>query len=574
MALVSAATAEFVRPRGEARTKPRILVIDDSRVQRDLVCTSLNTHYQVEFAVDGIDGLSQIAREAPDAIILDIMMPNMDGFEVCQRLRADPATAHIPILMATACTDLEAISHAFDVGATDFVTKPISPVLLPYRIRYLLKTSKVEAALRETQAEAVAAYQQVSDLSRTLEERVSAQRMELEATQSSLLEAERRLRHSSKMEALGMLAGGIAHEFNNQLTVIGGFARAAASKVDDAGRVEDCLREITVASDRAANLTGQMLTFSRTQVVSAQTVNVVELVAGLRPVLRTSAGADMELRMESEVEEAHADLDPDQLCQAILNLAVNARDAMPAGGSLTVRVEVRDLVSGTKLSHHGEYIVPGPYVRIRVCDTGCGMDRATLERVFDPFFTTKEVGKGTGLGLSVVFGFVQQAGGMVDIKSAPGEGAEFSLYFPLVDQTDVSEAAESAEALPGQGETILVVEDEGAVLGLVKITLEDLGYRVLGADNGAAAIEVVQERQSDIDLLITDVVMPRIGGIELAKRFAEACPGKGIIYMSGYSPLLNDHLKDIDHSYGFLKKPFQPSELAHAVRDALDSQVE
>lgn len=562
--------ADAVDPQPSGTSPPLILIVDDSPTQREIVSASLRaTDYRVEQAVDGLEGFEKATAAPPDLILLDIMMPNMDGFEVCRRLRAHPATQFVPILMVTALTDLEAIAYSFKVGATDFMTKPISPTLLPYRVQYMLKTGRIEAALRSAQEEAVAAYQQVSDLSRALEERISAQHVDLEAARASLVETERQLRQSQKMEALGLLAGGIAHEFNNQLTVIGGFARAAVA--GDYERVQECLAEIIAASDRAAALTGQMLMFSRTQVVTTQTVDVVEVLEGLRSVLRTSVGAEVAVWIEAETDTANVDLDPDQLSQALLNLAVNARDAMAGGGCLTVTLQVVSLGTGDRLSHYGEEIKPGRYVRIRVRDTGCGMDQETVERVFDPFFTTKEVGKGTGLGLSVIFGFVKQAGGMIHIESWPGIGTEFSLFFPLAEEGVTPSADEVPDSIPGCGETILVADDEGAVLGLVKITLEDLGYHVLAADDGADAIEVIEQQHDRIDLLITDLVMPHVGGIELAGRFAAACPEKGIIYMSGYAPSLNDHLKGVDHSFSFLKKPFQPAELARAVRDVLDS---
>ena len=375
---------------------------------------------------------------------------------------------------------------------------------------------------------------------------------------------------SQKMQALGQMAGGVAHEFNNQLTVISGFGRAALDYIDDPKRVRECLLEVIAAADRAAVLTSQMLLFSRDTVTSPRVIRIGEVIENMHAVLRWAGGGSTDLVLDIDSAEAVVKVDPVQLSQAVLNLAVNAHDAMPKGGCLRLSCDTVSLGAGTRLSHFAGPVKPGRYVQLSVKDSGTGMDRETLERMFDPFFTTKDVGKGTGLGLSVVFGIVEQCGGMIDVTSIPGVGTTFSLYFPVSSDAP-SEAVE--EAAPdigeGVGGTILLVEDEPALLQLASMSLRSAGYDVLPAQDGLEAIQVIEQAGQDIDLFMTDVVMPGLSGSDLAEVFERECPGKPVLFTSGYAPVIEEHMQRRDGKAGFIGKPFKPWELVEKVNELM-----
>ena len=529
--------------------------------------------FEVEHASDGTEGLDKIKALAPDLVVVDALMQGIDGFAVIAELRNIPATQHIPILMVTALDDTASIEHAFDVGATDFLTKPIHPTLLGYRVKYMMKSGQIKQELLLAKRDAEQAFRTIETLSRALEEQVEDRTAQLAATRNELAETERQLHHAQKMEALGQLAGGVAHEFNNQLTVIGGFGRAALAKVEDHDRVRECLDEIVAAADRSSGLTSQMLTFSRSHVTTNSVVSVGQVVAGVRKVLESTLGATYEIYLEID-EEANtaARIDAGVLTQALLNLSVNARDAMPGGGTLRITVARVELTGDEHLSHQSSAIVPGPYVRMSVSDTGTGIDPVIFDRIFDPFFTTKDVGRGTGLGLSVVFGIVKQGGGMIDVMTARGRGTTFSIYLPAVEGAEESESpADDAEPSLGDGETVLVAEDERAVLELVKSILSGAGYRVLTARNGVEAIEILETQADEVDLLVTDMVMPKMGGMDLANEFLRMCPNKTVVYMTGYSLELNAMREQLDDDCFFVSKPFNPNDLTETVCRALDS---
>jgi PAS domain S-box-containing protein len=378
--------------------------------------------------------------------------------------------------------------------------------------------------------------------------------------------SEEALRQSQKMEALGRLAGGLAHDFNNLLTAIQGYCgllKETALGDLQAGYV----REIAAAGDRAADLTQKLLTLSRRQLVSRRVVAVNELVGDLQGLLRRLIGEDIELVTDLAPEVGQVRADPHQLDQALLNLAVNARDAMPLGGRMLVRTESVDL-SFDDVERRPE-LQPGPHVLLSVSDTGVGMDHETLEHIFEPFFTTKESGKGTGLGLATVYASIQQEGGRVEVDSAPGRGAVFRIFLPHVE--------EEPEALPeapaGRGklrgsERILLVEDEDIVRRLVRQQLESLGYTVLDAGKGETALEIAENHE--IDILVSDVVMPGMSGPELARRLVDRRPGLPVLFMSGYTDAFLGRHGFADGDHEVLQKPFDQSELASRIRDLLD----
>lgn len=385
-------------------------------------------------------------------------------------------------------------------------------------------------------------------------------------TQQRHLEEE--LRHAQKMEAVGRLAGGISHDFNNLLTVILGYADVAVDSLSPSDPLHGTILEIRRAGERASALTAGLLAFSRKQVIQPRAVDLNVLVSDMAPMLKRVIGEDIELVTAPERIPLYVFADPHQIEQVMMNLVVNARDAMPRGGTLTLgtastRVQTTEIHSGIELR-------PGPYAQLRVSDTGVGMDEHTLSHLFEPFFTTKPAGKGTGLGLSTVFGIASQSGGSVQVRSSPGAGSTFTVTLPLALVEHVSASAPAKPSLEVRGrEVVLVAEDELVVRRLTRAALERGGYAVLEASNGVEALAVSARTPGPIHLLVTDVIMPQMSGADLANRIRDARPGIRVLFLSGYaSDVLSAHGGIGDAR--FLQKPFRPAELNAAVRALLD----
>lgn len=387
-------------------------------------------------------------------------------------------------------------------------------------------------------------------------------------TERALQEREEELRHTQKLEAVGKLAGGVAHDFNNLLTVINGHARFALEKVGEADGVREDLVEIEKAGTRAAALTQQLLAYSRRQVLHPQVLDPNAVIRDLQGMLKRLIGEHIRVETRLTERELRVRADRGQLEQVLINLVVNARDAMPDGGSLTLETDAMELPPSDDRIERWE-VRPGPFVRLRVVDTGVGMDAQTLERAFEPFFTTKAPGKGTGLGLATVFGIVKQSGGHIRVRSVPGAGTVCEVVLPEVEGTPTSEAPETGRAREDRpaGGTVLVVEDEAAVRRLAVRVLERDGYVVLAAENGARALEVMESHEGEIDLVLTDMVMPDMGGQELAWHLHRRRPGLPILFMSGYDDALVG--EDEEGGAEFLAKPFTPAALVERVADSL-----
>jgi PAS domain S-box-containing protein len=398
--------------------------------------------------------------------------------------------------------------------------------------------------------------------------------IQLDVTDRLRAEADRRsleaqFQQAQKMEAVGRLAGGVAHDFNNLLTVIMSYVELMTpSFAADDSRLED-LDQIRQAARTAAGLTRQLLAFSRQQVIQPRLVVLEEVVGNSRKMLQRIVGEDVEVMDNLAERRSTVMIDPGQLEQVIMNLAVNARDAMPHGGRLIIetgQVELDESYAQTHLS-----TAPGRFALLAVSDTGIGMDQETQARIFEPFFTTKEVGKGTGLGLATVYGIVKQSGGFVWVYSEPGKGATFKIYLPLVTGASSEVPVASHQDVPRGTETVLIAEDSPAVRAAVRETLQRYGYSVVDAPNGQMALAAASKHPGAIDLLITDVVMPEMSGSALAQRFALIRPHARVLYVSGYT---NDAV--VRHGVSaseaaFIQKPFSPEALARKVREVLDS---
>ncbi|MBI4409434.1 MAG: response regulator [Gemmatimonadetes bacterium] len=378
------------------------------------------------------------------------------------------------------------------------------------------------------------------------------------------------LRQAQKMEAVGRLAGGVAHDFNNVLTVIQGHTNLLLEDLPPANPIRAELEEIRRSAERAAELTRQLLAFSRRQVLQPRVVNLNAVISEMEKMLRRLIGEDIDITTDLERSLGTTKADPGQLQQVVMNLVVNARDAMPGGGRLTIRT------SNVELSDDDlrrlPYVQSGPYVLLQVSDTGLGMDKETQSRIFEPFFTTKEQGKGTGLGLATVYGIVKQSGGYIWVTSEPGQGSTFNIYLPrMADEVEKVAGADGGRFVPRGSETILLVEDEDPVRALVRKVLLRNGYRVLEAGNAADALGICDEYGGPVHLLVTDIIMPEMNGQELARRVALLRPGTRVLYMSGYTDSEVLDRGGVDPGTVFLQKPFTPEALAQTIREVLDA---
>jgi two-component system, cell cycle sensor histidine kinase and response regulator CckA len=382
---------------------------------------------------------------------------------------------------------------------------------------------------------------------------------------------EAQVRQASKMDAVGQLAAGVAHDFNNLLSVVLSYCDLLIDDLADGHSMRTDLGEIRAAGLRAVDLTRQLLAFSRRQVLQPRVMDLAEIVTGMEKMLRRLIGEDVELVTRSSPGAAKVLVDPGQMEQVVMNLVVNARDALPGGGKIRIEVAEANLEEDFAANHVG--VRPGPHVVLTVTDSGTGIDKATQARMFEPFFTTKAVGRGTGLGLATVFGIVRQSDGTIWVESELGKGTTFFLYFPKVTVGSVRPPAPQAAVTPvlGGSETVLLVEDEAPVRALACTILRKYGYNVLEAQGGGDAFLLCEQHEGDIDLLLTDVVMPRMNGRQLAERLAPIRPAMKVLYMSGYTDdeVLRHGINDA--TIAFIHKPITPEVLARKVRETLEA---
>ncbi len=547
----------------------RVILADDNADMRSYVARLLEAQgYEVRAFADGEAALVEARRERPDLILTDVMMPRLDGFGLIHAIRGEPATADLPVVMLSARAGEEAKVEGLDAGADDYMVKPFAARELLARVNANIQMAQIRRdAARAIEAELVQrrkAEAQLQALNTSLEERVASEIAER-------VKAEDALRQAQKMEAIGQLTGGVAHDFNNLLTVIiGGLDIIGRSRPDDRDRISRALDMSLKGAQRAASLTSRLLAFSRRQPLDPKPLELNVLVNEMTDLLHRTLGEQIELEGTLAPRLWRIEADHNQLESALINLAVNARDAMPEGGKLTI--ETFNTVLG---DHHptsdGE-VAPGDYVVIAVSDTGSGMSKEVLGRVFEPFFTTKEVGRGTGLGLSMVYGFVKQSGGHVTIDSEEGAGTTVRLYFPR--HAGAEAAPEGARQVataspPSRGEVVLLVEDNEGVRNYSAMILSELGYGVIEAAEAEEALSILKSGQP-IDLLFTDVVLPGQSGRVLADAATSLRPGLKVLFTTGYARDAIVHHGRLDAGVQLIAKPFTFEHLAVRVREVLD----
>jgi signal transduction histidine kinase len=569
-----------------------ILLVDDrSENLRALEALLDPLGYQLVLARSGEEALRCVLRDDFAVILLDVQMPSMDGFETAELIRGRDRSRNTPIIFLTAVntSDLH-ISRGYIAGAVDYLLKPIVPEILLSKVAVFVelyaKTAEVRQQALELHTTVTQLEQQIAERERAeaelrqardaLEERVRERTAGLaaanQALRAEIAERERleaQLIQAQKMESIGRLAGGVAHDFNNLLTAIAGYTDLVMQELPADHNARADLREIQRATARATGLTQQLLTFARKQILNPRVINLAELVRDVHKLLRRLIGEDIEILVVPTPNLGSVRADIGQIEQLLINLAVNARDAMPDGGQLTIQVD------NVVLDAHDvqEDLTPGQYVRLAVSDTGTGMDAHTQQHLFEPFFTTKEPGRGTGLGLATCYGIVKQHAGYIDCMSAPGKGTIFTIYLPRVDaKPDLPSVRDELQELPGGTERVLLVEDEVAVRSLIARVLRELGYFLVEAANGEEALQLAQTHaHGSFDLLLTDVVMPRMSGEALAERLRAVTPAIKILFISGYTDSATFTQGRLQAEMAALTKPFVPATLARKVREVLDT---
>jgi len=528
-----------------AKSEPlRVLLVEDSEADAELVVRELRRLGRpvVHRVVETEDAMRAcLVDPAWDLVLSDWSMPRFSAHGALALMRSMGLDA--PFIIVSGTIGEDAAVEAMRAGAHDYVLKDRLSRLVPAVMREL-RESEVRRALRQAEAGRARA-------------------------EGALRKSEEQLRQAQKMEAVGRLAGGIAHDFNNVLSVVLSYGEMLLTDLTPGDPMRESVEEIRKAAKRAADLTRQLLMFSRQQVVEPKVVDLNDVLAGLDKMLRRILGADVDLASLPGVSLGRVRVDPGSMEQVVMNLVVNARDAMPTGGKLTMETTNVELDEAFAGDHYG--VRPGRYVMLAVTDTGGGMDKATLARIFEPFFTTKEKGKGTGLGLSTVFGIVQQAGGNIWVYSEPGKGTTFKIYLPRVDaEVDPLRMTMAPSTLRGS-ETILLVEDDDQVRAVVRGILRKAGYHVIEASNAGEAQLAVERERGTIHLLLTDVVMPQMSGPELIKRLASKRPEMKVLCMSGYTDDSIVRHGVLDSNVAYIQKPITPESLTTKVRAVLDA---
>jgi CheY-like chemotaxis protein len=533
--------------------KNKILIVDDEPMNVALLEAMLPVEkYDILRAYNGLEAVEKATNFLPDIILLDIMMPEMNGYQVTRKLKNDQLTHHIPIVLVTALNGVKDKVKGLEVGADDFLSKPLDRTELTARVNSLLKVKAYHDHLLNYQKEL-----EVEVARRT--EKLAAELVKRKQTEAQLIQAQ-------KMEAIGTLAGGIAHDFNNILASIMGYAELAILDVEKNTELHEYLNQVMVAGSRAKDLVRQILTFSRQTEKELRPLQLELILNEVFKLLRASLPATIEMRQNIN-SESPVLADSTQMHQLIMNLCTNAAHAMEQkGGILTV--ELNDVHLETELTQRPSNIAAGAYIQLTVSDTGHGMTPAVTERIFDPFFTTKEKGKGTGIGLSAVHGIVKSHGGDITVSTEPGKGSTFNVFLPRIEK-DLVEDDVIEERKPTGNEYILFVDDEQTIVDIGKKMLKRLGYEVEACTGSIEALELFKLQPEKFDLIVCDMTMPKMTGEELALKLREISPDIPIVLCTGYSAKMSElTAKNIVNA--FLLKPLTMKEIGNVIRKVLD----
>ncbi|MCY3023988.1 MAG: response regulator [Planctomycetota bacterium] len=520
-------------------------------------------------AHDATTALATAKEMVPDLALLCVDSLGQQAFDLCKLIKADDKLQDTSVLLVSTSQDPRLQVRAFESGANDILASPRNEIVIGARVRALLKYRNAVRELRAAYGDMeLRVAQRTAELRRSNEE-LKREIAERQKTEAALKTTEEMFRQVQKVEALGQLAGGVAHDFNNILFVILGYCEVLESGLKPDDPLRNAAKQIRTASERAAALTRQLLAFGRRQMLQPQVLDLNAVVGDMSAMVQRLIGEDTELVTNLCPERATTKADRVQLEQVILNLAINARDAMPSGGTLTLETAHVMLAEDFVRNHVGSR--PGPHVRLTITDTGCGMAPEVMAHLFEPFYTTKGAGKGTGLGLAMAYGIIKQSGGNIYAMSTPGKGTRFSIFLPHVAGPVPVPAADSG-SMPAQGAgTILLVEDDDSVRKLTRQFLEAGGFTVLEARGASEAIMLHERHKEAIQLLLTDVVMPKMSGRDLAKILLHAHAGLRVLFMSGYTHVAMGQQEGFDPSAALLQKPFTRKALIKKVREVLAS---
>jgi CheY-like chemotaxis protein len=534
-----------------------ILIVDDQPENLVVLSGILNPDYQVRAVRSGEHALrAAVTEPRPDLILLDVMMPGLDGFTVLEHLRKNPDTHDIPVIFVTARDAPEDEQYGLERGAVDYITKPIRPLIVLARVKAHLEIKRARDRLK-SQKDWLEA-----EVSRRVQENLLIIK-EKERIEFQLFQAQ-------KLEAIGTLAGGIAHDFNNILTPVIGYTEIAMQKIPESNPAQESLHQVLAAAYRARDLVKQILSFSRMK--EEQPMRSFEISLIVKEALKLlRASLPTTIQIQQNIETGLALVDATQIHQVVVNLCTNAVQAMGVKGVLSVSLVKLELGEQDVPGLSAADIEPGPYLKLSVADTGHGMDGPTVQRVFDPYFTTKEVEKGTGLGLAVVHGIVKRHGGKIGVRSEVGKGSVFEVFFPMA-AVEPEAVAELPQDLLGGVERILLVDDEPVIAELGARILKQLGYRVITRTHPEDARDFFCSNPEAVDLLITDYTMPCMTGIELAREILKIKPNMPVILCTGFSELVTEDTVKAAGIAQFVMKPMGRKEWAAAVRKVLDDK--
>jgi CheY-like chemotaxis protein len=552
---------------------PKILAIDDKKDNLITLSASLKSLIpgcNVIIAQSGPEGIEKAKAELPDTILLDIKMPGMEGFEVCNRLKHDESTRHIPIIMISAIkTESEDFVKGLESGADAYLAKPIEEYVMVAQVNTALRIKKAEDQLRDQKDLLESIVQErTAELMRSnvqLKREIN-NRKQAEKKKNKL---EIQLQQFQKMEAIGTLAGGIAHDFNNILSSVIGYTELALDNTERGTLLHNNLQEVLLAGQRACDLVKQILTFSRQADQELKPLNVQLVVKEALKLTRSALPSTIEIKQNISDTCGPVMADATQIHQVAMNLLTNAFHAMEDdGGTLEVTLKQIDLaVDDLK----DPAMVPGPYICLTVADTGIGINKSVINRIFEPYFTTKEKNKGTGLGLATVHGILKSYKGDIRVYSEPGKRTEFQVYLPVIrTRTKIKETTGDISPVERGTERILFVDDEVQIARVAQQMLENLGYHVTARTSSIETLEAFRAAPHRFDLVITDMTMPNMTGLELAKKLMEIRPDIPIIICTGFSEKISEHKAKTVGIRGYVMKPVVRTELAGKIRQALD----